>query len=79
MQRDVEREFLPMLKMEGMALAPYNVLASGKIRTDAEEERRRQTGEKGSISLFLSPHWRTSDGFFLYDRTSDLQSTVGTY
>ena len=78
MQRDMEREFLPMLKMEGMALAPYNVLASGKIRTDAEEERRRQTGEKG-ISLFLSPRWRTSDGFFLYDRTSDLQSTVGTH
>ena len=56
MQRDMEREFLPMLKMEGMALAPYNVLASGKIRTDAEEERRRQTGEKGSISLFLAPN-----------------------
>ena len=56
MQRDMEREFLPMLKMEGMSLAPYNVLASGKIRTDAEEERRRQTGEKGSISLFLSPN-----------------------
>lgn len=47
MQRDLEREILPMLRTEGMALAPYNVLASGKIRTDAEEERRRQTGEKG--------------------------------
>ena len=31
----------------GMALAPFGVLASGKIRTDAEEEKRRQTGEKG--------------------------------
>ncbi len=30
-----------------MALAPWNVLAGGKIRTDEEEERRRQTGEKG--------------------------------
>lgn len=30
-----------------MAIAPWNVLAAGKIRTDAEEERRRQTGEKG--------------------------------
>ena len=51
MQRDLEREILPMLRTEGMALAPYNVLASGKIRTDAEEERRRQTGEKGIILL----------------------------
>ena len=30
-----------------MALSPWNVLAGGKIRTDAEEEKRRQTGEKG--------------------------------
>lgn len=30
-----------------MALAPWKVLAEGKIRTDEEEERRRQSGEKG--------------------------------
>ena len=30
-----------------MALAPWNVLAGGKIRTDEEEEKRRQTGENG--------------------------------
>ena len=30
-----------------MALAPWNVLPQGRIRTDEEEERRRQTGEKG--------------------------------
>lgn len=30
-----------------MAIAPWNVLAAGKIRTDAEEERRRATGEHG--------------------------------
>ncbi len=30
-----------------MALAPWNVLAGGKIRSDAEEQRRRETGEKG--------------------------------
>lgn len=47
LQRDLEREIIPMVKAEGMAIAPYNVLAGGKIRSDAEEERRRQTGEKG--------------------------------
>ena len=31
----------------GMAIAPFSVLAAGKIRTDAEEQRRRETGEKG--------------------------------
>jgi aryl-alcohol dehydrogenase-like predicted oxidoreductase len=31
----------------GLALSPFSVLAGGKFRTDKEEERRRQTGEKG--------------------------------
>ena len=44
----------------GMALAPWNVLAGGKIRTDEEEDRRRKTGEKGECaqqaSLRASSH-----------------------
>ena len=32
----------------GMALAPFGVLAHGRIFTDEEEERRRQTGENGA-------------------------------
>ena len=39
----------------GMALAPWNVLAGGKIRTDAEEQKRKQTGEKGR--QILSTEW----------------------
>lgn len=42
-----------------MALAPWNVLAAGKIRTDEEEERRRQTGEKGRT--IFSPNWERND------------------
>ena len=30
-----------------MAIAPWNVLAGGKIRTDAEEQRRAESGEQG--------------------------------
>jgi len=48
LQRDFERDIIPMARVEGMALAPWNVLAAGKIRTDAEEQRRRETGEKWS-------------------------------
>ncbi|KZV88884.1 arylalcohol dehydrogenase [Exidia glandulosa HHB12029] len=47
MDRSFERDIIPMAREWGMALAPWNVLAGGKLRTDAEEERRRQTGEKG--------------------------------
>ncbi|EED80280.1 candidate aryl-alcohol dehydrogenase [Postia placenta Mad-698-R] len=42
LQRDFEREIIPMAREEGMALAPCNVLAAGRIRTDEEEERRRR-------------------------------------
>ncbi|KAH9926574.1 NADP-dependent oxidoreductase domain-containing protein, partial [Epithele typhae] len=47
MERDFERDIIPMARAEGMALAPWDVLSSGRIRTDAEEEKRRQTGENG--------------------------------
>lgn len=30
-----------------MALAPWNVLAGGKFRTDAEEERREKSADRG--------------------------------
>ncbi|EPT01590.1 aryl-alcohol dehydrogenase [Fomitopsis schrenkii] len=62
LQRDFERDIIPMARhwQEGMGLAPWNVLAAGKIRTDAEEERRRQTGEKGR-TIFASDWVRSED------------------
>ena len=47
LSRDFEREIIPMARHLGLALAPWDVLASGKIRTDSEEELRRLTGENG--------------------------------
>ncbi|KAH8093873.1 Aldo/keto reductase [Cristinia sonorae] len=57
--RDFEREILPMARQQGMALAPWNVLGGGKIRTDAEEERRRNTGEGGRTSI--SKDWERNE------------------
>ncbi|KAF8198566.1 NADP-dependent oxidoreductase domain-containing protein [Pholiota molesta] len=57
MERSFERDIIPMARSEGMALAPWNVLAGGKIRTDAEEELRRATGEHGRT--FYGPWERT--------------------
>lgn len=48
-----DREHVLTLTCAGMALSPFNVLAGGKIRTDAEEERRRLTGENGKTNLLL--------------------------
>ena len=58
LKRDFERDIIPMARSEGMALAPFNVLESGKIRSDDEERVRRETGEKGEpctarISLII--------------------------
>ncbi|KAF9041381.1 arylalcohol dehydrogenase [Panaeolus papilionaceus] len=47
LDRSFERDIIPMARSEGMALAPFNVLAAGKLRTDEEEQRRHQTGEGG--------------------------------
>jgi len=42
-----------------MALAPWNVLAGGKFRTDAEEEKREATGENGRVAF--SKDWRRNE------------------
>ncbi|KAF8986308.1 NADP-dependent oxidoreductase domain-containing protein [Cyathus striatus] len=55
LERSFEREIIPMARDQGMALAPWNVLAGGKLRSDAEEGRRRQNGEIGRT--FTSPNW----------------------
>ena len=44
-----------------MALAPWNVLAGGKIRTDEEEERRRQTGENGRTLSLIPAGWERNE------------------
>ena len=47
LDRVFERDIIPMARAEGLVLAPWDVLGGGKIRTDAEEARRRETGENG--------------------------------
>jgi len=41
-----------------LALAPWNVVARGKFRTDAEEERRRVAGEQGRA---MSGPWERNE------------------
>ncbi|KAI0074921.1 aryl-alcohol dehydrogenase [Panus rudis PR-1116 ss-1] len=69
LNRDLERDIIPMAREEGMALAPWDVLAAGKIRTDAEEQQRRETGEKGanldrlgeSGRTLTNPNWERTE------------------
>ncbi|KAK0449022.1 Aldo/keto reductase [Desarmillaria tabescens] len=59
LERSFERDIIPMAKELGLALAPWAVLGQGKLRTDAEEQRRRETGEKGR--MLFNPNWERTE------------------
>ncbi|KAK7050833.1 putative aryl-alcohol dehydrogenase aad14 [Paramarasmius palmivorus] len=59
MRRSFERDIIPMARSLGLALAPWDVLGSGKFRTDAEEQRRLESGEEGRKTL--GADWRRTD------------------
>ncbi|KAI5115989.1 hypothetical protein M0805_008991 [Coniferiporia weirii] len=58
-ERSFEREIIPMARAQGLALAPWNVLAGGRLRTDAEEARRAESGEKGRT--VMQPDWMRNE------------------
>ncbi|KAK9235278.1 NADP-dependent oxidoreductase domain-containing protein [Lipomyces kononenkoae] len=45
LQRDFEREIIPMARHFGMALAPWDVLGGGKFQTKKALEERKKKGE----------------------------------
>jgi len=58
-ERDFEREIIPMCRSEGMALVPWNVIGGGRLRSDAEETKREESGEGGRT--FGRPDWRRTE------------------
>ncbi|KAJ7165697.1 NADP-dependent oxidoreductase domain-containing protein [Mycena crocata] len=77
MERSFERDIIPMARAHGLALAPWNVLAGGRLRTDAEEEQRRATGEKGRTTF--NPNWeRTEDEKKMAAALEKVAGEVGT-
>ncbi|KAJ7642267.1 Aldo/keto reductase [Roridomyces roridus] len=77
MERSFEREIIPMARAHGLALAPWNVVGGGKFRTDAEEERRRTTGENGRT--IRGPQWeRTEDEKRMSAALEKVAGEVGT-
>ncbi|KIK66099.1 hypothetical protein GYMLUDRAFT_193477 [Collybiopsis luxurians FD-317 M1] len=58
LERSFERDIIPMARSLGLALAPWGVLAQGKLRTDAEEKRRLESGEKGRT---IGPDWQRTE------------------
>ncbi|KAK7448089.1 putative aryl-alcohol dehydrogenase aad14 [Stygiomarasmius scandens] len=54
-----EQDIIPMARLNGMALAPWQVLGGGRLRTESDEQLREQSGEKGR-SLF-GEDWKRTD------------------
>ncbi|KAJ9141633.1 Aryl-alcohol dehydrogenase [Coniochaeta hoffmannii] len=54
MVRDLEREIIPMARMWGMALAPWDVLGGGMFQTKKAIEERKAKGE-GLRPLYVGP------------------------
>ncbi|CCL98633.1 uncharacterized protein FIBRA_00635 [Fibroporia radiculosa] len=75
LQRDIERDVLPMCRHEGIALALFNVLAGGHIRSDEEEEKRRKTGELGR--QLMGPWERSAEEKKVCDALEEVRKQVG--
>ena len=54
-RRDLERDIIPMCKDEGMGLAPYSVLNSGRFQTAAQFEAREKDNP-GRNFVPVTPH-----------------------
>ncbi|KAH8989433.1 NADP-dependent oxidoreductase domain-containing protein [Lactarius akahatsu] len=77
LDRSFERDIIPMARSEGLALAPWGVLGGGKIRTNAEEARRKESGEKGR--MIFSANWeRTPEQKKVCDVLEEIGKEVGT-
>jgi aryl-alcohol dehydrogenase-like predicted oxidoreductase len=59
MLRDFEREIIPMARHFGMALAPWDVLGSGKFQTKKALEERKRKGE--GLRSMIGPGEQTED------------------
>ncbi|GJJ13427.1 hypothetical protein Clacol_007681 [Clathrus columnatus] len=76
LDRSFERDIIPMARAEGLALAPFQVVGGGRIRTDEEEQRRRETGEKGR--MIMSSDWeRTEDEKKVCKKLEEIAKEIG--
>ena len=77
MERSAEREIIPLVRDEGMALAPFGVLCGGKLRSDEEEEKRKKSGEKGRNMPWMTSWERTPEEKKVCDALDKVRAEVG--
>ncbi|KAF5343660.1 hypothetical protein D9758_014698 [Tetrapyrgos nigripes] len=77
LKRDMEREIIPMCAQEGLGLHVWGVLAGGKIRTNEEEKRRLESGEKGRTTPWDAEWLRKPDQVKVCDGLEAVAKEVG--
>ncbi|KAK7452184.1 putative aryl-alcohol dehydrogenase aad14 [Stygiomarasmius scandens] len=78
LKRDMEREIIPMCESEGLALHPWGVLGGGHIRSNEEERRRVESGEKGRTVAGFKPDWlRTPEEVKVCDGLEVVAKEIG--
>ncbi|KAF8591648.1 Aldo/keto reductase [Ramaria rubella] len=76
LDRSFERDIIPMARSEGLALAPWSVLGGGRIMSDEEEKRRKETGEHGR--KVMGPDWeRTPTEVKVSHKLEEIAKIVG--
>ncbi len=59
MERSFERDIIPIARSLDLVLSLWAVVGQGRLRTDAEEQQRKETGEKGRT--MFSPNWERTE------------------
>ncbi|KAL2872336.1 aldo/keto reductase [Aspergillus lucknowensis] len=75
MLRDFERDIIPMALNFGMALAPWDVLGSGKFQTPKAIEERRKAGE--GLRSMLGPEHQTPEEVKMSEALAKVASEHG--
>ncbi|ORY71685.1 putative aryl-alcohol dehydrogenase [Pseudomassariella vexata] len=77
LDRDIERDIIPMARHFGMALAPWGVLAGGKFQSKSEVEKRKAAGEGLRAFAGRPPH-QTEDEIKMSEALAKVASEHGT-
>lgn len=73
--RDFEREIIPMARHFGMALAPWDVLGSGKFQSKKALEERKKTGE--GLRKMLGPGQQNEEEVKMSEALAQVASEHG--
>jgi len=65
-----------MARAHGLALSPWGVMGSGRIRSDEEERRRKETGENGRTA-FTGSWERTEEEVRVSKKVEEVARSVG--